>query len=120
VTTKFQDLVGLTLSGIEGAVDAEEVLFHTTEGKTFKLFHKQDCCEHVRVAEIIGDLDDLVGSPIALANEVTNQQTEISTFETQTWTFYNLATINGYVTLRWLGESNGFYSEEVDFVEVVA
>ncbi|WP_458249914.1 hypothetical protein [Bacillus paranthracis] len=26
--------------------------------------------------------------------------------------------MKGYVTLRWLGESNGYYSESVDFVQL--
>ena len=65
------DLLGKTLANVENR-DNEELIFTTTEGKTYKLFHSQDCCESVNIEDIIGDLNDLVGSPLTMAEEVTH------------------------------------------------
>lgn len=108
-------LVGKTLTQIERKGD-EELIFRTTDGESFKMYHEQDCCESVYIAEIIGELDDLVGSPITMAEEISEEGE--SEWGTATWTFYKFATINGYVTVRWFGESNGYYSEEVNFLRM--
>ena len=108
-------LLGKTLTKIEKK-DNAELFFHTTDGEIYKMYHEQNCCESVEIEEVVGDLEDLVGSPITMAEE-TSQEGE-SDWGSQTWTFYKFATNNGYVTIRWLGESNGYYSESVDFVKV--
>lgn len=100
------------------------------------MFHYQDCCESVCLEDVCGDWNDLINSKILQADEVENEVFENeweARFkdegygrknaeddyypESHTWTFYKIATIKGYVTLRWFGESNGYYSENVDFVK---
>ena len=110
-------LIGKTLYRVKNTGD--EVLFKVADGTQYRLYHQQDCCENVRVEEVIGDLDDLVGSPIIEADEVSSLGTPApDSAESYTWTFYKIGTAKGFVTLRWLGESNGYYSEGVDFEPV--
>ena len=92
------------------------LLFTLTAGEQFRMWHEQDCCEVVDLEDIAGELADLIGSPLTMAEMVTNAgHTE---YGSETWTFYKFATAKGYVTLRWHGESNGYYSESVMFRRV--
>lgn len=115
---ELKDLIGKTLTKVEQVGD-DEIVFITNEGRRYRLYHSQDCCESVTVEDIGGDLADLVGEPILVAEEATSDKTpEDVTMEYQdsfTWTFYKFATSKGYVDIRWYGESNGYYSESVDF-----
>ena len=121
--TNFADLVGKTLVSVQQDEDKQEILFGTDAGRKFLMYHEQDCCEGVYVESIVGELDWLLGTPILMAEEVTEEGRNLDSdgddYGSHTWTFYKLATINGYVTIRWYGESNGYYSESVDFVEVI-
>jgi len=118
---EFKSLLGKTLVSVTKTGDDDEIHFVTNTGETFVLFHSQDCCENVSIEDITGDLADLVGEPIMVAEEASSETRPDSvpapSYEpdSQTWTFYKLATIKGYVDIRWFGTSNGYYSESVSF-----
>lgn len=116
---KFEDLVGKTLAKVyrtHDLDDVDELHFETTDGDHFKLYHGQDCCESVVIEDICGGLGDLVGTPILVAVEVSQEDPNAS--ESGTWTFYKMATVKGWVDIRWYGSSNGYYSESVYFTKV--
>lgn len=133
MNTPFEELEGKTLSKIDVIKDGEydnEIVFHCVTGEQYNLYHDRDCCESVVIEDINGDMDDLIGVPILLAEQVSQNEyseddlrklddsVDILAYEHHTWTFYKLATNKGYVDIRWLGISNGYYSEEVSFARI--
>lgn len=113
---KFEEMKGLTLVSAEMNDGKDIVRFVTDKGRVFEQYHNQDCCESVSVEDITGSLSDLIGSPLLVAEERISEGG--SDYESSTWTFYEMATIKGSVTIRWLGTSNGYYSEAVYLREV--
>lgn len=115
---KFSDLVGKTIKAIKITQNKECIEFACDDGFTYRLMYHQDCCAHCSIEDICGDLEDLLGHPLLVAEKVTNRNEtpsggpEPEIYESYTWTFYKLDTIKGGVTIRWYGESNGYYSEE--------
>lgn len=115
--TEFSNLVGHTLTEVVGAeAGSDEIRFVSARGDVFRQTHLQDCCESVNVAEVIGDLDSIIGHEIVEAREESNNDNppHEKYNESWTWTFYTIRTNRGTVVIRWLGESNGYYSESVD------
>jgi len=114
-------LIGKTIIEISNYND--EIIFTVKGGDQYKMYHSQDCCESVSVEDIVGDLDDLIGSKIITASEDSSTDKPKDVVrdyepESETWTFYHLATRKAHVTIRWCGQSNGYYSESVDFVKM--
>lgn len=116
-------LVGKTITEIAGEVDGDEIRFTTSDGRKYMLYHEQDCCEYVYIESIVGDLQDLVGEPLLVAEEAFDDtmgtlQPPDSHDDSYTWTFYKFDTRKGGVTIRFFGSSNGYYGEKACLVRV--
>ena len=106
-------LLGKTFSSVKEEKDKGRLVFSCENGETYLMQHDQECCETVELYDICGELSDLAGSPILQAEEET-ESGGCDEYYSRTWTFYKFSTIKGFVTLRWIGESNGYYSQSVE------
>ena len=112
----FSQFIGQRIAAVKGMEEAsDEILFTFESGATARFYHYQDCCETVAVCEVVGDVDDLIGQVLLSFEEAISDVPESERCnESGTWTFYIYRTLAGTVTVRWLGDSNGYYSEGVD------
>lgn len=120
--TNYTQIIGKTIGAIEVIKDApdhrqDHIKFAFSDGSVWTMTHDQDCCESVTLEDVNGDWEDLIGSPLLEASE---RSQNIEKSDSTTWTFYIFATNKGTVSLRWIGESNGYYSEDVAFTETQA
>lgn len=89
---------------------------------TVTLYHSQDCCECVVIDDVNGDVSDICGQILEVAEVRTSEiddtlaeQPEKSVWDdSNTWTFYTFRTIKGSLDIKFHGSSNGYYSERVD------
>ena len=59
------------------------------------------------------------GCPLLQAEESTSDASKTGEYDdSATWTFYKMTTRKGYVTIRWYGTSNGYYSERATFDKI--
>lgn len=111
---EFSDLLGKVL--IEAYKDIFEgddtIIFEIENGQRYKMYHDQECCENVHIKDIVGDMNDLIGSPILQAEVSSNMDGD------DEWTFYKLNTIKGGVTISWCADTDSYYSTEVEFKQM--
>lgn len=106
----------VSVTGLEKG--SEKLEFRMMTG-TLVMEHLNDCCESVAIEDFEGDIEDLVGQVLLEAEEVVNgtgkrHKGKAPDYgESTTWTFYKFRTTKGRLWVRWLGESNGYYSERV-------
>jgi len=117
----IKEMIGQTFTEINGAEQgSDEIVFKSENRTKWIMSHVQNCCESVLVEDICGGIQDLIESPILTAECVTSKENPsnpnicLDYQDSFTWTFYKFATIKGSVTIRWYGQSNGYYGEEVD------
>lgn len=113
--TAVASLVGKYVTEVSITDDREEMFIRTSDGCRYRFYHDQDCCETAAIETMEGDPVSMVGHTITLAEVATPDlpPPEICD-DSWTWTIYKFATMNGYVTIRWCGQSNGYYGEQVD------
>jgi hypothetical protein len=105
-------IIGQKILKIKISEDKCTILFYTDKSK-FIMHHGQECCEDVHLEEVHGgDLTDLEGTIITSASE------DICSNEEGTLTFYRFGNKDITLTIRWIGTSNGYYSENVSFTEI--
>lgn len=104
-TTTIDHMLGQTFSSVRREDDS--IVFENAPVQT-RFEHYQDCCERVWIEDLCGDLSDLAGAPILVA-EQCEKSSESDNGDLSGWAFYRFATVKGAVTVRWQGESNGYY-----------
>ena len=116
---EIKELEGKVIAKVTGLEKSSiEVRIFTECGKEYLFYHEQDCCESVDLVDFDGCADDLVGALIVSAEEVNSDEPEGYYYgdDSHTWTFYKIETNKGGIWMRWLGVSNGYYSESVDLI----
>ena len=117
MTTNLEQFEGKIFTSVFQTDNKGQDEIHFLGEESYKMSHFQDCCENVDIESIVGNLTDLIDTPIVDATQTT-ENGENGSYDSYTWTFYNFRTIKGSVTIRWNGESNGYYSESVDVIKL--
>jgi hypothetical protein len=115
----MEELNGKIISKIEGFhVDSEELTITLTDGTRILFYHYQACCEGVSIEDVNGNPDNHIGAKLYGIDVKSNSNSINPNVEGEsfTWTFYTIKTSKGYLDVRWLGNSNGYYGEEVDYI----
>lgn len=117
----FIDLEGKTITKIEGLeTGSYDVTFYCSDGSVYRMYPDDDSFRYgndidIAIEDICGDVDCLIGNEIKKAEVRRSEKIDGKLYTPEVWTFYTLATVKGYVDIRWYGTHNGYYSAEVNF-----
>jgi len=109
----LEKIIGATILEVTGCERESKCVTFLTDRGTLRLLHSQRCCERVYLEDANGDISDLIGGVVSVAEERSNQKGERGEYRTK-YTFYTIRTTKGDLDLRWIGKDNGYYSVSVD------
>ncbi len=115
---EFSVLVGEVLDAVDIDKRKDQILLTTRSGRQFLVYHEQDCCESVRIVGQDGNFEKLIGKPIVEARDNAVDTSEEAA-DSQTTTTLIFRVDGETVISRWVGDSNGYYSESVDIAELI-
>lgn len=110
----FELLKGRTIVEVVGLKKQEEsVVLKLNDKSELEFYHEQRCCESVWLEDFEFSGKSIVGAKI-LDVILVSEERDNADLGSMTWTFYKIQTDKGELFMRWYGESNGYYSEDVD------
>lgn len=95
----------------------QRIVFVLNTGNAFVLHNRSEgdygCSCNINLIDIEGDLFDLIDRPLVVSETASHSPANNEWGDREKWTYYRFATPKGFVSLRWHGSSNGYYSEAV-------
>ena len=122
-----KELKGLVVNDIDVVFDKEnipiEILITIESGHQFLFGHDQDCCEKIYIFDFKGDLQTLKNKKLISVEKIVwgdklPDDVNYKPYDSFTWTEIVFKTTEETVISRWIGESNGYYSESVDLFQL--
>ena len=105
---------GKTILEVVGLKKQEEsVVLRLDDKSELEFYHEYSCCEDFWLEDFEFSGKSVIGAKILDVVLVSEKQ-DVTEWGTMTWTFYKIQTDKGELFMRWCGESNGYYSEDVD------
>tara|TARA_R110000851_G_scaffold73880_1_gene162942 strand:- start:392 stop:778 length:387 start_codon:yes stop_codon:yes gene_type:complete len=111
MSNKISDIIGRTVFNVDQTEDEIYMIF--SDGSLGRFYHDARDAAEVNIDDVNGDWADLIGHPLLVADERISESD--TRHGSETWTFYTFRGIGGSVDVKWHGESDGYYSESVEF-----
>jgi hypothetical protein len=112
------DFVGKVITHVDIDPEMDQILLTLDSGVEIMIYHARDGCEHVVIEGTDGSWNNLLHKPILLFQHDETRSEVHPHYEYRTDTTLTFTVDGASVINRWVGTSNGYYSEKVDIREL--